>query len=48
MAFEVGLVVAIAAALLIANSISLQWFAVTIVLVGGVWAFDITDVASRR
>ncbi|MDX1689379.1 MAG: MoaD/ThiS family protein [Acidimicrobiia bacterium] len=45
---EVGLVAAIAAALLIANTISLQWTAVTIVLAGGVWAFDITDVAARR
>ena len=45
---EIGLVAAIAAALFLANSISLQWLAVTVVLGGGVWAFDITDVAARR
>ncbi|HSG79109.1 MAG TPA: MoaD/ThiS family protein [Acidimicrobiia bacterium] len=47
-AMEVGLVAAIGAALFIANTLSIQWLAVTIVLAGGVWAFDISDVAARR
>jgi len=47
-AIEIGLVVALAAALVIANSLSLQWLAVTVVLAGGVWAYDLADYAARR
>ncbi len=45
---EVILVVVVAAALFLANAISVQWLAVTVVLAGGVWAFDLTEVTSRR
>lgn len=47
-AIEIGLVVALAAALVVANSLSLQWLAVTVVLAGGVWAYDLADCAARR
>jgi molybdopterin converting factor small subunit len=47
-AIEIGLVVALAVALVIANSLSLQWLAVTVVLAGGVWAYDLADFAARR
>lgn len=47
-AIEIGLVVALAVALVIANSLSLQWLSVTVVLAGGVWAYDLADFAARR
>jgi molybdopterin synthase sulfur carrier subunit len=47
-AIEIGLVVALAAALVIANALSLQWLAVTAVMAGGVWAYDLADCAARR
>lgn len=48
MAIEIGIIGILAAALFGANAVSLQWFAVTVVLVVGVWAFDITTAAERR
>jgi molybdopterin converting factor small subunit len=45
---ELILVVVVAAALFLANGISVQWLAVTAVLAGGVWAFDLAEVTSRR
>jgi len=48
MAIEIGIVAALAAALFGANAISLQWFAVTVVLVVGVWAYDLAAAAERR
>jgi molybdopterin synthase catalytic subunit/molybdopterin synthase sulfur carrier subunit len=48
MAIEISIVGVLAAALFGANAVSLQWFAVTVVLVVGVWAFDITTAAERR
>lgn len=48
MAIEISIVGALAATMFGANAISLQWFAVTVVLVVGVWAFDIAAAAERR
>lgn len=48
MAIEIGIVAALAAALFGANAASLQWFAVTVVLVIGVWSFDLAAAAERR
>lgn len=45
---EIGLVLAFAAALFICNELSLQWFAVATVAVGGIWAFDLVASADRR
>jgi molybdopterin converting factor small subunit len=45
---EIGLILLLAATLLGANAASLKWFAVAVVLVGSVWAYDLTDFASRR
>jgi molybdopterin converting factor small subunit len=45
---EAALVIAVAAALFLANAISVQWVAVTVVLAAGVWAFDLADAAARR
>jgi hypothetical protein len=45
---EAALVLALAAALFIANAISVEWMTVTIVLAAGVWAFDLADVTGRR
>jgi len=48
MLIEIGIVAAMAAALFGANEVSLQWFAVTVVLVGGVWVYDLATSADRR
>ncbi len=45
---EVGLVVVLVAVLFIANSIDIQALAVTTVVAGCVWVYDVTDVAGRR
>ena len=45
---EIGIVGALTAALFGANAASLQWFAVAVVLVVGVWAFDVASAAERR
>lgn len=45
---EIGLVAAIAAAFVIANEVSLQWLAVTVVVAGSVWAWDLGEAAARR
>jgi hypothetical protein len=45
---EAALVLAVAAVLFLANAISVQWVAVSVVLAAGVWAFDLADVAGRR
>ncbi len=45
---EIALVVAVAAALFLANAISVQWLAVAVVLVGGAWAFDVAETSARR
>jgi molybdopterin converting factor small subunit len=47
-AMEFGLVGALTIALFISNALSLQWLVVTIVLAGGVWAYDLSDFAARR
>lgn len=48
MAIEMGIVGVLAATLFGANAVSLQWFSVMVVLVVGVWAFDVTTAAERR
>jgi len=48
MAIEIGIVGALTAALFGANAVSLQWFSVAVVLVIGVWAFDMASAAERR
>ena len=48
MAIEIGIVGALTLALFGANAASLQWFAVAVVLVIGVWAFDLASAAERR
>jgi molybdopterin synthase sulfur carrier subunit len=48
MAIEIGIVGVLTAALFGANAASLQWFAVTVVLVLGVWAYDVASAAERR
>ncbi len=45
---EVSLVVAVVAALFIANSLGIQALAITTVLAGSLWVWDVTDVAGRR
>jgi hypothetical protein len=45
---EVALVVGLTAALFVANAVSLEWLAVTVVLTGGVWAYDFAEAASQR
>jgi len=45
---EIGLVAVIAAALVIANEISLQWLASTVVVAGSVWAWDLGESAAQR
>jgi hypothetical protein len=45
---EAALVLTVAIALFLANAISVQWVAVTVVLAAGVWAFDLADVTARR
>jgi len=45
---EIGIVAMMAAALFGANAISLQWFSVVVVLVGGVWVYDVAAAADRR
>jgi molybdopterin converting factor small subunit len=47
-ALEAALIAVVAAALFLANAISVQWLAVTVVLAAGVWAFDLAEVATRR
>jgi hypothetical protein len=45
---EVALVVALVAALFIANSVGLEALAITTVVAGSIWVYDVTDVAGRR
>jgi len=45
---EIGLAAALAAALFLSNAIDLQWFTVAVVLVGGMWVYDITSSGERR
>ena len=45
---EIGLAAVMAAALFIANMVSLQWLSVAVVLVGTLWAYDVTSSAQRR
>lgn len=45
---EIGLAAAMAVALLLGNALDLQWFTVAVVLVGAMWAYDITSSAQRR
>ena len=45
---EIGLAAVLAAALFLSNAIDLQLFTVAVVLVGGMWAFDVTSSAGRR
>lgn len=45
---EIGLVAAFLAALVISSRMSLQWYAVAVVLVGGVWVFDVSTSSERR
>lgn len=45
---EVGLAAAVIAALFITNAISLEAFATAVVLAGGMWSYDIGDVAAKR
>jgi molybdopterin synthase sulfur carrier subunit len=48
MAIEIGIVGVLTAVLFGANVGSLQWFSVAVVLVTGVWAFDVASAAERR
>lgn len=48
MIIEIGIVAVMAAGLFTANAVSLQWFAVAVVLVGGVWVYDLASSADRR
>lgn len=48
MILEIGMVALMAAALFGANEISLQWFAVVVVLVGAVWVYDLAASVDRR
>lgn len=45
---EIGLVGILAGALFAANAADVQWFAVAVVLVGAVWALDITRTTDDR
>lgn len=45
---ELGLALGVAAALFVTNAISLEAFSAAVVLAGGVWAYDVGDVAARR
>lgn len=45
---EIGLAAVLTAALFVTNLVSLQWLAVAAVLVGAMWAYDITVSADRR
>ena len=45
---EIGLVAILAGGLFAANAADLKWFAVAVVLVGAVWAIDITRAATER
>jgi molybdopterin converting factor small subunit len=45
---EIGLVAILAGGLFAANAADLKWFAVAVVLVGAVWAMDITRAATER
>jgi len=48
MILEIGIVAVMAIALFAANAISLQWFCVVVVLIGGVWVYDLAASADRR
>jgi len=48
MVIEIGIVALMAAAMFGANAISLQWFSVVVVLVGGLWVYDLAASADRR
>lgn len=45
---EIGLFLVLAVALVVTSLVSLQWFAATTVLAGGVWIYDLVDFAGRR
>jgi len=45
---EIGFASVLAAALLIANALSLQWLSVVVVLSGTVWAYDVAGATERR
>ena len=45
---EIGLFLVLALGLIGASMLDLQWFAVGLVLAGGLWAYDLTDFAGRR
>ena len=45
---EIGLVAILVGGLFAANAADLEWFSVAVVLVGAVWAIDITRVAVER
>ncbi len=45
---EIGLAAILAVVLVITNALSLQWLAVGAVLVGGMWAFDVSRSAESR
>ncbi|MBU1227932.1 MAG: MoaD/ThiS family protein [Actinobacteria bacterium] len=45
---EIGLFLILALGLVGASSASIQWFAVGLVLAGGLWIYDLVDYAARR
>jgi molybdopterin converting factor small subunit len=45
---EIGLFLILALGLIGASSASIQWFAVGLVLAGGLWIYDLVDYAARR
>ncbi|MCJ7725005.1 MAG: MoaD/ThiS family protein [Acidimicrobiia bacterium] len=45
---EIGLFLILALGLVGAQMASVQWFAVALVLAGGLWIYDLTDYAARR
>jgi molybdopterin converting factor small subunit len=45
---EIGLFLILAVGLVVTSLVSLQWFAATTVLAGGVWIYDLVDYAGRR
>ncbi len=45
---EVALMAGLISALFVANAVSLEWLTVTVVLAGGVWAYDLAGAASQR
>lgn len=45
---EIGLFLILVVALVVTSLVSLQWFAATTVLAGGVWIYDLVDFAGRR